>query len=78
MLHMAMYTCSVDSCDGNNNFNGAIIGAVVGVDCVAIIIMVITNIMIWIYYFRKRHHTGMYVPTPNTITKLHTYVVSDT
>ena len=32
--------------------------AVVGVDCTIIIIMVIINIMIWIYCFRKRHHTG--------------------
>ena len=46
-----------DGCDSNNN--GVVIGAVVGVDCVVIIIMVITNIMVWIYCFRKRHHTGI-------------------
>ena len=52
---------SVESWDNNVAF----IGAVVGVDCAVIIIMVITNIMVWIYCFRKRHHTdtickGMY------------------
>ena len=47
----------VDSCDGN--YNITLIGAVVGVCCVVIIIMVITNIMVWIYCFRKRHHTGI-------------------
>ena len=51
----------IGSCDSNNN--GAVIGAVVGVDCVVIIIMVITNIMVWIYCFRKRHHTGIAVYT---------------
>ena len=52
-----IYTCIlfiyVDGCDNNV----ALIGAVVGVDCTVIIIMVITNIMVWIYWFRKRHHT---------------------
>ena len=53
---------SVDSWDNNV----VLIGAVVGVDCTIIIIMVITNIMVWIYCFRRRHHTdtickGMYV-----------------
>ena len=55
---------SVDSLDSNV----VLIGAVVGVDCTVIIIMLITNIMVWIYCFRKRHHT-------DTICKgLYTYV----
>ena len=48
-------------CDGKDNSNGVTIGAVVGAFCVVIIIMVITNIMVWINCFRKRHHTGMYL-----------------
>ena len=48
----------VDSCDTNNN--AAIIGAIVGVDCTVIIIMVITNILVWIYCFRRRHYAGMH------------------
>ena len=48
----------IDSYDSNNT--AAIIGAIVGVICTVIIIMVITNIMVCIYCFRKRHHTGMY------------------
>ena len=58
MMTVLLY-CYVDSrasCDSSNN--GALIGAIVGVDCTVIIIMVITNIMVWIYYFRRRHHTG--------------------
>ena len=47
------------SCDNSIN-NGALIGAVVGVDCTVIIIMVITNIMVWIYCFRKRKNSGGY------------------
>ena len=59
----------VGSCDNNL----AIIGAIVGVDCTVIIIMVITNIMVWICCFRKRHYTctickGLY-------TYIHTYIV---
>ena len=46
----------VDDCDSSNN--GALIGAIVGVDCTVIIIIVITNITVWIYCFRRRHHTG--------------------
>ena len=46
----------VDSCDDNVT----LIGAVVGAFCVIIIIMVITNNMVWIYCFRKRQHTGSY------------------
>ena len=38
--------------------NGVLIIAVVGVNCTVIITMVITNIMVWTYCFRKRHHTG--------------------
>ena len=45
---------SVDSCDSDNS--GVLIGVVVGVFCIVIIIMVITNIMVWIYCFRKKHH----------------------
>ena len=48
----------VADCDSNNN-NAVIIGAIVGVDCTVIIIMVITNIMVWIYCFRRRGHTGI-------------------
>ena len=51
----------VGNCDGTSNNNAAIIGAIVGVDCTVIIIMVITNIMVWIYCFRRRQHTGMYM-----------------
>ena len=54
----------VDNYDSNNS--GAVTGAVVAVFCVIIIIMVITNIMIWIYCFRKNYHTG--------ILYLHTYI----
>ena len=50
------YVDSRDSCDSNSN--GALIGVIVGVDCTVIIIMVITNIMVWIYCFKRRHHTG--------------------
>ena len=46
----------IGSCDSNDNVT--LIGAVVGVDCVVIIIIVITNIMVWIYCFRRKHHTG--------------------
>ena len=49
----------LDTCDCNNS--ATLIGAVVGVICLVILIMVISNIMIWIYCFRKKHHTGMYV-----------------
>ena len=48
----------VDDCDSSNN--GVVIGAIVGVDCTVIIIIVITNVMVWIYYFRRRDHTGWY------------------
>ena len=41
--------------------NVALIGAVVGVDCVVITIMVIVNIMIWIYCFKKKLHGYVYV-----------------
>ena len=50
----------IDDCDCNNN--AILIGVVAGVDCVVIIIVVITNIIVWIYCFRKKHHTGMYMP----------------
>ena len=53
------YLHTIDTCDSNSN--AVTIGAVVGAFCVVIIIMVITNIIVWIYCFRKRHHTGMYV-----------------
>ena len=52
--HLAMY---LDTCDCNTT----LIGAVVGVICLVILIIVISNIMIRIYCFRKRHHTGTYV-----------------
>ena len=58
---MSNHFCYVDSCDTNNN--GVIIGAVVGVDCVVIIIIMITNLMVWIYCLRKRQHTGSYTHT---------------
>ena len=48
----------VDDCDSNNN--GALVGAIVGVDCTVIIVMVITNIMVWIYCIRRSDHTGRY------------------
>ena len=51
------YYYYTDNCDNNNEI---LIGAIVGVDCTVIIIMVITNIMVWIYCFRRRHHTGVY------------------
>ena len=49
-----------ESCNNSNN-TGTLIGAVVAVDCTVIIIMVITNIMVWIYCFRKRKHTGSFI-----------------
>ena len=55
-IYMCIY---VADCD--NNHNVSIIGAIVGVDCTVIIIMVITIIMVWIYCFRRRHHTGSYM-----------------
>ena len=59
------YVDDCEPCDINegcdSSWNGAIIVTVVGVFCVVIIIMVITNIMVWIYCFRKRHHTGTYI-----------------
>ena len=55
---MIIYFCYVDSCDSNNN--GALIGAVVGVDCAGIIIMMIINFVVWIYCFRNRYHKGTY------------------
>ena len=58
IVYLCMYT---DGCDDSNN--GVLIGAVVGVDCVVIIIMVITNIIIWLYCFRKRQYIGMTVIT---------------
>ena len=57
--YVILFTMYVDDCDSNNN--AAIIGAVVGVLCTVIIIMVITNIMVWIYCFRRRDHTGTVV-----------------
>ena len=54
--HLRMY---LDTNDSNNS--ATLIGAVVGVICVVILIIVISNIMIWIYCFRKRHHTGTYI-----------------
>ena len=68
-IHMYIRTCfciilsyiivnyiniACEPCDSNNN--AAIIGAIVGV--AVIIIMVITNIMIWIYCLRKKDHTN--------------------
>ena len=48
----------IHSCDSDNS--AVLIGVVVGVvDCAVIIIMVITNIIVWLYCFRKRHHTGI-------------------
>ena len=55
---MINHFCYVDSCDSNNN--GALIGAVIGVDCAGIIVMMIINLVVWIYCFRKRQHTGSY------------------
>ena len=55
--------CTVDNHDENNSV--VTIGAVVGAFCVLVITTVITNIMVWICCFRKRHHTGMYVATSN-------------
>ena len=54
------YCIHVDSASNNN---GAIIGAVVGSLCVAIIIITVTiNIIVGIHCFRnrKRHNTGTY------------------
>ena len=59
MQFIQYYAGICEACD--NNDNGAIIGAVVGAFCVVIIIMVITNIMVWIYCIRIRHHTGTYI-----------------
>ena len=56
-----LYCFMVDSCNCDSNWSGAVIGALVGAVCVVIIIMAITKIMVWIYFFRKRHHTGTYV-----------------
>ena len=56
-VHCYIDFMHTDGCDCNNNVT--LIGAVVGADCVVIIIMVITNIMVWIYCFRKRHHIGI-------------------
>ena len=50
-----------EPCDSSNN--GVVIGAIVGVDCTVIIIMVITNVMVWIYYFRKKDHTNKGIVT---------------
>ena len=56
--YVILFTMYVDDCYSSNN--AAIIGAIVGVDCTVIIIIVITNIMVWIYCFRIRDHTGIY------------------
>ena len=48
----------VGNCDGININDVAIIGAMVGVDCTVIIIMVITNIMVWIYCIRRMDYKG--------------------
>ena len=48
----------VGNCDGTNINDVAIIGAIVGVDCTVIIIMVITNIMVWIYCIRRMDYKG--------------------
>ena len=53
----------VGSSDGTGGNDAAMIGAIVGVGLIIIIIMVITNIMIWIYCFRRRHHPGIYICT---------------
>ena len=68
---------SVDSWDNNV----VLIGTIVGVDCTVIIIIVITNIMVWIYCFRKRNHTdtickGMYTYICDWIYKNHPYCIS--
>ena len=55
-----MYIKEFICVDDHSNINAAIIGAIVGVDCTVIIIMVITNIMVWIYCFRRRDHTGIH------------------
>ena len=57
--YVILFIMHIDDCDSCNN--AAIIGAIVGVDCTVIIIMVITNIMVWIYCFRRRNHTGSVV-----------------
>ena len=54
----------IGSCDD-------LIGAVVGVDCVVIIIMVITNIMIWIYCFSRRNYPSTYVRIHRVQLNLH-------
>ena len=58
MYYICIY---VGSCDCNSINEAAIIGAIVGVMFIIIIIMVITNIMVWIYCFRRRQHTGTYM-----------------
>ena len=59
MFMMLYWFIHVDSCD-SNDINATLIGAVIGVVCAFIIIMVITNIMVWICCFRKRNQTGTY------------------
>ena len=55
------YILYIDNCNCDSNWSGAIIGAVVEVDCVVIIIMVITNIMVWIYCFRDTIQVHSYI-----------------
>ena len=68
-MHIGSIVHYVDSYDSSNN--GALIGAIVIADCTVIIIMVITNIMVWIYCFRKRQHTGIYVATVHGHSTVH-------
>ena len=53
--HASMH---VGNCDGTNINDLAIIGAIVGVYCTVIMIMVITNIMVWIYCIRRMDYKG--------------------
>ena len=49
----------VGDCDDTIINDATVIGAIVGVMFIIIIIMVITNIMVWIYCFRRRDYTGI-------------------
>ena len=49
----------VGDCDDTIINDTTVIGAIVGVVFIIIIIMVITNIMVWIYCFRRRDYTGI-------------------
>lgn len=64
----------VDISDSSNN--AAVTGAIIGVVCTVIMILVIANIMVWIYCYRrrKRHHIGTYIMCIHYIHKcMHVY-----